>query len=482
MINTKLLVRQLSLSASVCASLVFTGISGAEQSALEQLNQSLRQIEAKDDVYKAVIATLPSAKNEAQTLDNSGTKLLLGGMPILVKDNIDLVGMPTTAGSLALIENYPSVDAPLVAQLKQAGGVVFGKTNLSEWANFRSEKSSSGWSGVGGQTKNAIDTNRTPCGSSSGSAVAVALNYVKVAIGTETNGSIICPSTINGVVGFKPTQGIVSGAGIVPLATSQDTAGPIANNIENASLVLSAMIAPETPAYNELTIGLRDLSSGDVLKGKRIGVLASVVGFDPRRDAILNTALDKLRAAGVIIIDDVNLSAYDEFGSESYQLLKYEFRRDLNNYFANRGNKLTGMTLEKLIAFNTDNSAAELQHFDQSIFEASQAIELSDKAFTKMFKRLKTATRKDGLDRAFSKHKLDAIIGISAGPAWLIDHVNGDSFFGPGMSTYPAIAGNPHITVPGGKIAHLPVGISFVGQRNQDHRLAQLVYRFTELE
>lgn len=480
MIHSLTSIKRLNLTSLLCASLLFPGVASSQQNALEQLNASLAKIRAKDDVYNAVIATHPSAKEEAMTLDASGAGVL-GGMPILIKDNIDLVGMPTTAGSLALIENYPATDAPLVSQIKAAGGLIFGKANLSEWANFRSEKSSSGWSGVGGQTKNAIDTTRTPCGSSSGSAVAVALGYVRVAIGTETNGSIVCPATINGVVGFKPTQGIVSGEGIVPLASSQDTAGPIADSIESASLVLSAMIMPEAENHDSLVAGLRDLSLAEKLSGKRIGVLASTLGFDPRRDAILNTALEKLRAAGVIIIDDIELSAYDEFGSESYQLLKYEFRRDLNAYFGTRKNKLNSMTLEKLIAFNNDNSSTELKHFDQSIFEASQAININDKEFEKMFKRIKKATRKDGLDKAFAKHKLDAIIGITAGPAWLIDHINGDSFFGPGMSTYPAIAGNPHVTVPGGKIVGLPVGISFIGERHQDHVLAQLVYRFTQL-
>lgn len=473
-------LKRLAATMLYCVSLFLTNIASAEQSAAKQLDASLTKIKAKDDTYNAVIATHSSAKQQAIALDANGTGLLKG-MPILIKDNIDLLGMPTTAGSLALIENYPANDAPLVAQIKQAGGLVFGKTNLSEWANFRSEKSSSGWSGVGGQTKNAIDPSRTPCGSSSGSGVAVALGYVKVAIGTETNGSIVCPATINGVVGFKPTQGIVSGEGIVPLASSQDTAGPIADTIDNASLVLSTMIRPESKNYHSLVAGLSDLTVAQNLEDKRLGVLASTLGFDPRRDVILNAAIEKLRSAGAIIIDDIQFSPYDDFGRDSYQLLKYEFRRDLNIYFSSRENKLNGMTLEKLIAFNTANSETELKYFDQSIFEASQAIDISDEDFEKVFKRIKKATREDGLDKVFSEHKLDAIIGITAGPAWLIDHINGDSFFGPGMSTYPAIAGNPHVTVPAGEIVGLPVGISFIGERHQDHLLAQLVYRFTQL-
>jgi len=474
------LIKQLILTTTFGTLALSVNSIADNLSAKQQLDTSLALIKDKDEIYNAVIATHPAAKDDAKALDANGTGLLKG-MPILIKDNIDLVGMPTTAGSLALLKNYPAEDAPLVAQIKQSGGLVFGKTNLSEWANFRSERSSSGWSAVGGQTKNAIDPTRSPCGSSSGSGVAVALGYVKVAIGTETNGSIVCPATINGVVGFKPTQGIVSGAGIVPLASSQDTAGPIANTIENAALVLSTMVTPGVENHDNLVVGLRDLTTAEELKGKRIGVLASTLGFDPRRDAILNTAIDKLRAAGVTVLDDISFAGYDEFGSESYQLLQYEFRRDLNAYFAGRSNKLSSMTLEKLIEFNKQNASTELKHFDQNIFEGSQAIELSEKEFEAIFRRIKKATRKNGLDKAFTEDKLDAIIGITTGPAWLIDHINGDSFFGPGMSTYPAIAGNPHVTVPGGKIAGLPVGVSFVGERYKDHVLAQLVYRFMQL-
>lgn len=453
----------------------------ARTSASGQLKHTLEQVKAKDDVYNAVIAISPTAEQEATALDN-GELGLLGGMSIMVKDNIDLIGLPNTAGSLALIENYPVEDAPLVAQIKQAGGLVMGKTNLSEWANFRSEKSSSGWSAVGGQTGNAHSPERTPCGSSAGSGVAVALGYVSVAIGTETSGSIICPATTNGVVGIKPTHGIVSGDGIVPLATSQDTAGPIADTVSNAALVLSTMVQSNAENHTALVTGLRDLDGGKSLKGMRLGVLASTLGFDERRDELFNKAVAKLEKAGVTIIDDINISLYDDFGSESYQLLQYEFRRDLNTYLASLPNsKLNTLTLEKLIEFNKLNAATEMKHFDQSIFIKSQNIELSEKEYQAIFKRLKKATREDGLDKMFKQHNLDAIIGISGGPGWLIDHINGDSFFGPSMSGLPAISGNPHITVPGGKIVGMPMGISFVGKRHEDHVLAQLAHKFTQL-
>jgi len=468
------------VSLSVALFLSAVAFTSAQESALEQVQQSLKTIEAKDNIYKAVTAISPSAQQEAKAIDQ-GAETLLGGMPILVKDNIDMLGMPTTAGSLALVENYPADDSPSIAQLKSAGAVILGKANLSQWANFRSEKSSSGWSAVGGQTANAFDPSRTPCGSSSGSAVAVALGYVKVAIGTETNGSIICPASSNGVIGFKPTQGIVSGEGIVPLAISQDTAGPLADSIENAALVLSAMIDPNTENAQSLGQGLRNLSSGAQLKGLRIGVLASTLGFDSRRDELFKVAIEKLKASGVVIIDEISLTPYEGFFTDNYKLLQYEFRRDLDLYFAGRGDVVNELTLEKLIQFNKDNAAQEMEHFDQSIFEKSNTLELTEKEYLAIREKGHRATRQDGLDKVFSEQNLDAIIGISGGPAWKIDHINGDSFSGPSMTTFPAVGGHPHITTPGGKIAGMPIGISFIGERFQDHKLAQLVYRYMQL-
>ncbi len=453
----------------------------AELSAVEKVQQSLKLIDAKDDIYNAVIAISPNAQKDAELIDARGGETLLKGMPILIKDNIDMQGLPTTAGSLALLENYPEKDSPSVAQLKQAGAVILGKANLSEWANFRSQKSSSGWSAVGGQTVNANDPSRSPCGSSSGSGVAVALGYVEVAIGTETHGSIICPATSNGVVGFKPTHGIISGDGIVPLATSQDTAGPLANNIENAALVLSAMISPEAQNYENLIKGLQALSDGDALDGKRIGVMASTLGYDPRRDKLLVAAIDKLKLAGAIIVDDVTLTPAEGFWADNYKLLQYEFKRDLNGYFKARNNALKTMTLAKLITFNNDNAAEEMKHFDQSIFDASAALELSEKEYKDIKAKGHTMTRENGLDKVFKEQNLDAIIGITGGPAWKIDHINGDSFFGPGMAGYPAVGGHPHVTVPGGTVAGMPTGLSFIGKRFEDHTLAQLIFRFTKL-
>ncbi len=460
--------------------LILSAPALAQSSATAQLERSLKLIDAKDDQYRAVIAISPTAQDEAAVLDDSGGGLLKG-MPILIKDNIDMLGLPTTAGSLALLENYPEKDAPSIAQLKQAGGLILGKTNLSEWANFRSEKSSSGWSAVGGQTHNAIDVSRSPCGSSSGSGVAVALGYVDVAIGTETHGSIICPASANGVVGFKPTHGIVSGDGIVPLASSQDTAGPLASSIENASLVLSAMIDPAAENYVGLVEGLQNLKKGRHLKGLRLGVMASTLGYDSRRDALFQRAVKKLEKAGVVVIEGINLKAYDGFWDDNYKLLKYEFKRDLNAYFKGRSNATSEFTLASLIEFNRINALDELKHFDQGIFEQSQALELDEDVYHSIRGKGHTAMREDGLDKVYSEHQLDGIIGITGGPAWKIDHINGDAFHGPSMSAYPAIGGYPHVTIPSGKISGMPVGLSFIGKRYEDHVLARIVYGFSQL-
>ncbi|MBX2848505.1 MAG: hypothetical protein KTR16_09295 [Acidiferrobacterales bacterium] len=458
-------------------------------SATRKLEQSLSQIQAKDQRYNAVTALNPQAKADAMRIDEILTDnpdSLLAGLGILVKDNIDVKGMATTAGSLALKDNYPKDDAPLIAQLKQHGGVIVGKANLSEWANFRSEKSSSGWSAIGGQTTNPSDISRTPCGSSAGSGAAVAAGYVQVAIGTETNGSIVCPASINGIVGFKPTHGIVSGEGIVPLALTQDTAGPMASSIEYAAEALAAMVDPKAENAKAIIDGLKAFDTGAPLKGMKIGVMASTQGFDVRRDQLLDRAINRLKVAGAEVITGLKVELPENFGADSYRLLQYEFKRDLNDYFANREyqnleNPLRKMTLAKLIAFNNDNADTELKHFDQDIFEKSQALELTEDEYKALLSGLKKATREEGLDKLFKEHNLNAIIGTTVGPAWKIDHINGDAFFGPSMSTLPAIGGHPHITTPNGRIANLPVGLSFIGQRHEDHKLAQIVYRFSQL-
>ncbi|WOJ93653.1 amidase family protein [Congregibacter variabilis] len=454
-----------------------TSSVGAQEPGAVQtrIAQAIADIGQLDEQYHAVIAIDPDATKVARMLDvQRKAPGPMHGEPILLKDNIESKGLPTTAGSLALADNNTGRDAPLVAQLRHAGAVILGKTNLSEWANFRSEFSSSGWSGVGGQTRNAHDPDRTPCGSSSGSAVAVALGYVDVAIGTETSGSIVCPASINGVVGFKPTQGLVAGEGIVPLASTQDTAGPIANSVSLAARTLAIISSETAQNSNAIRQGLMNLNAIPDLNGLKIGVFSRTQGFDPRRDAELDAVLQTLKDNGATLVAGLDIEPYEGYGQDSYDVLLYEFRRDLNAYLAQLPNALSNMTLASLIAFNEEHADQELRYFDQSIFLKSLNLADSEEDYRK--KRLATqkAMREDGLDRLFAEHKLDAIVGITEGPGWMIDWVNGDADFGPSMAGPAAVAGNPHITLPLGKVAHLPLGISLIGERWQDHKLAAI--------
>ena len=469
------------LAASYAAlSIAQDSPTGTAQHALEQ---SLACMEASEETFNAVLViNVAGAMRDAQALDSEGAqKHPLSGMPILLKDNIETRDLPTTAGSLALSRNETGRDAPLVAQLREAGAVILGKTNLSEWANFRSQHSSSGWSAVGGQTRNAVDPARTPCGSSSGSAVAVARGYVPMAVGTETNGSIVCPASVNGVVGFKPTKGLVPGAGIVPLASTQDTAGPIADSVATAAATLAVMSDQNAAQAQAVRNGLLEVAGLASLNGLRIGVHIDSLGFDVRRDAELAKVLDTLRADGAQLVEGLSVERYPEFGEDAYSVLLYEFPRDLRAYFSTLEGPLAAMDLQALADFNSAHSALELAVFDQSIFLKALALKDSEADYRARLARIRGATRDEGLDRLFADHDLDAIVGITDSPAWMIDHVNGDASHGPGMSTEAAIAGNPHITLPLAQVGGLPVGVSLWGQRWKDDRLAQIAHRLEQL-
>jgi amidase len=392
----------------------------------------------------------------------------LQGIPMLVKDNIDTGDrMHTTAGSLALLDSKPPQDAPVVERLRDAGAVLLGKTNLSEWANIRSTRSSSGWSAIGGQCRNPYATDRSPCGSSSGSGVAVSANLCAAAIGTETDGSIVCPSSLTGIVGIKPTVGLVAGAGIVPISHTQDTAGPMARTVADAAALLAAV------AEREIAV---ELDPG-ALQGARIGVARNMAGFHDRVDALFEDALSVLRGLGAEVIDPADVSNAPDLGDPELEVLLFEFKADLATYLSTRTGE-SPRTLADVIAFNEANRDRELVHFGQELFvQAESKGPLTDPAYQKALATCGRLAREEGLDAVMAEHRLDAIVAPTSGPAWLIDHVNGDHDVG-GNSAPAAIAGYPSVTVPMGSVFELPVGISFLGGPRTEASLIGYAFAF----
>jgi amidase len=455
----------------------------------------LERIEAIDrngPSLNSVIVTNPDALEIADRLDeerrSGSVRGSLHGIPVLLKDNIDTGDrMPTTAGSLALSGTIASRDSFVAARLREAGAVILGKTNLSEWANFRSERSSSGWSGVLGQTKNPYALDRNPCGSSSGSGVAVSANLATLAVGTETDGSVVCPSNANGIVGIKPTVGLVSRSGIVPIAHSQDTAGPMARSVRDAAILLTAMAAedPDDPATTDVAAGRHDdyskfLDEG-ALAGKKIGVWRERLGFHERVDAVMESALEAMRAAGADLVDPVELPGVRDVGEHEYEVLLYEFRTNIEKYLAGRGADTTVRTLEELIAFNEANREREMPYFEQEIFlKAIEKGPLTDSAYIEARAACLRLTRDEGIDKAVGEHGLDAIVGPTGGPAWVTDLVNGDHFGG-GSSRAAAVSGYPSVTVPAGFVHGLPVGISFVGPAWSEPTILAIAYAFEQV-
>ena len=432
---------------------------------------ALERVAQRDAELNAVIGLNPAAAAQAADLDRERAagkvRGPLHGAPVLIKDNIETRELPTTAGSLALAANATGRDARLVELLRDSGLVVLGKTNLSEWANFRSERSSSGWSAVGGQARNPHDPTRSPCGSSSGSAVAVAAGYVALAVGTETNGSIICPAAVNGIVGIKPTVGLVSRHGIVPIAHSQDTAGPMATNVRDAAHLLDAMTGfdPDDPAApaDRAVFDRRYADALDPrgLQGKRIGVVRSLAGFHEGVDAAFERAIADLAAGGAEIVDDLALPAYPEgFDDAAYDVLLYEFKHDLNAYLAGLPGAEAALTLQGLIEFNRRHADAEMNWFRQEVFLKSQATDgLQSPAYRDALQRVQSFSRA-GIDDLLAAHDLDLLISPSNTPAWKIDLIVGDRWLG-SSSSFPARAGYPHVTVPMGFVHGVPVGLSF---------------------
>lgn len=408
----------------------------------------------------------------------------LHGLPVLIKDNVDVVGMVNSAGSLALADNRPTKDAFLAARLREAGAVILGKTNLSEWANFRSTRSSSGWSSRGGQTKNPYALDRNPCGSSSGTGTAIAASLAAVGIGTETDGSILCPSAVAGLVGLKPTVGLVSRTGIIPISVTQDTAGPMARTVRDAALLLGAVAAvdPSDPAGRAATGHVADdYTSGlspDALKGKRLGVIRQAMGGHPGVDAAMTAALAALQQAGAIVVD-VRIPTWERWNAPEGEVLFYEFKEGLNAYLATSTS--AQKSLQALIAFNTANAAKTMPYFGQENFEAAQQKgPLTDAAYTRAKAAAAQLAGRDGLLAALDQQKLDALVAPTTAPAWPTDHVLGDHFVGASGYGMAAVAGTPSLTVPMGDSFGLPVGLSFLGRAYTEADLLAMGFAFEQ--
>ncbi|MGH9146362.1 MAG: amidase [Vicinamibacterales bacterium] len=447
----------------------------------------IAQVDDAGPRLNAVIELNPAALKEADTLDaerkEGRLRGRLHGIPVLLKDNIDVAGMVNSAGSLALSENRPVQDAFIVARLREAGAVILGKTNLSEWANFRSTRSTSGWSSRGGQTRNPYVLDRNPCGSSSGTGAAIAASLGAIGVGTETDGSIICPASVNGLVGLKPTVGLVSRNGIIPVAISQDTAGPMGRTVADVALLMNALAArdPADPA-GASSDGQRFDDYGarlkaDALKGRRFGVLRQAMGYHPDVDASMEGALNALKTAGAVTVD-VKMSSFNRWRDAELEVLLYEFKDGLNAYLTKRASPR--QSLEGLIAWNKANAAQVMPFFGQELFERAQAKgPLTEPAYRKASEEARRLAGKEGLLAVLDMEKLDAIIVPSMSPAWPTDHVLGDHFVGAGYGA-AAVAGTPSLTVPAGDSRGLPLGITFMGRAFSEADLLAFGFAFEQ--
>ncbi len=466
------------------------GYKDGTYSIKEVVQAYLDRIEAIDKsgpMLNSMIQVNPDAIQIAEELDKElevgNSRGPMHGIPVVLKDNIDTHDkMATTAGSRALMNSYPLKDSYIAKQLRDAGAIIIGKANLSEWANFRGELSSSGWSGVGGQTKNPYILDRNPCGSSSGSAAAVSANLTMIAIGTETNGSIVCPSTANGIVGIKPTVGLASRSGIIPISFTQDTPGPMARTVRDAAICLGAIVgidsadektlASQRKFYRDYTQFLKE----DGLKGKRIGLYKAPFGRNYKVDTLMYKAVDFLKSEGAEIIEIEKISS-EKVGSYSFEIMLFEYKDGLNKYFQSLGPDAPIKSVEELIAFNQSDSI-ELKHYNQRYLEMAQEKgDLTSLEYQEALAKMLQGSREDGIDRVMNEHDLDAIIAPTGSPAWKTDWINGDSYH-LGSSSPAARAGYPNITVPMGYIDELPVGISFFGKVWSEPLLLEIAYAY----
>lgn len=451
----------------------------------------LSRIESIDKTgpgLNSVICINPDAMLIAQELEKEMVEGKLRGpmhgVPVILKDNIDTHDkMPTTAGATFLSNSFPQNDSYIVKKLREAGAIIIAKANLSEWANFRAENSSSGWSGIGGQTKNPYVLDRNPCGSSAGSGAAVSANLCMVAIGTETNGSIVCPSNNNGIVGIKPTVGLLSRSGIIPISFTQDTPGPMGRTVEDAVICLGAMtgvdssdnktIASWGKSFTDYTVFLKN----NGLKGKRIGLLKNELGFSDKVDTLIREAVAYMKSQGAEVVEIV--APRDMYSGASYQVLLYEFKDGLNKYFASLGDNAPVKTLKDLIEFNK-NDSVELRYFNQKVLIAAELKgDLESPDYKKAIKKMLIATRENGIDKMMNDNKLDALMSPTGAPAWKTDLILGDHFVG-GNSSLAAIAGYPAITVPIGFVDNLPVGVTFFGKAWSEPVLIEIAYSYEQ--
>ena len=470
------------------------GMKAAKYTAREIAEKYLTRIAALDKrgpAVNSVIEVNPDALALAEASDKErkakGARGPLHGISMLIKDNIDTADkMMTTAGSLALVGSKVPKDSAVAQKLREAGAVILGKTNLSEWANIRSRHSTSGWSGRGGQTKNPYALDRNPCGSSSGSGAAAAANFCAAAIGTETDGSIVCPSSANGLVGIKPTVGLVSRSGIIPISHSQDGAGPMCRTVRDAAIVLGALTGVDSEdsataesrgkSYTDYTQFLK----ADGLRGARIGVVRKTFGFMDAVDKVMEAALDAMKKEGAILVDPVEIETAGKWSDTELTIFMYELKADLNAYLARPGLSAQVKTLKDIIEFNEKNREKEMPYFGQDFFlKAEEKGPLSSKEYVEALEKNHQLARKEGIDATMEKHNLDALVGPTGGPAWLTDLVDGDHFGG-GSSGAAAVAGYPNITVPAGFVFGMPVGISFFGRAWSEPVLIRLAYAFEQ--
>ena len=461
------------------------------RSLVKKYLDRIDEIDKNGPKLNSVIEVNPDAMSIAEALDRErkekGARGPLHGIPILIKDNIDTADrMMTTAGSLALVGSRPAQDSYVAKKLREAGAVILGKTNLSEWANFRSSHSTSGWSGRGGQTKNAYVQDRNPCGSSSGSGASAAANLCAAAIGSETDGSVVCPSSANSLVGIKPTVGLIGRSGIIPISHSQDTAGPMARTVSDAAILLGALVGidrndPMTKlGVDKNFLDYTPFLNKDGLRGARLGIARKYFGFNDGVDKLMNDLIAEMKKMGAVIVDPADIPTSGKFDDSELEVLLYEFKADLNNYLGKLGPSSPVHSLKDVIDFNEKNRDRELTYFGQDLLIKAQAKgPLTEKKYLQALAKNHLLSRTQGIDFVMSKNKLDAMIAPTGGPAWPTDWINGDHFTG-GYSSASAVAGYPHITVPAGYVFGLPVGISFFGGAWSESKLIKYAYAFEQ--